>query len=111
MVLDVVKESSDVFTPLKSVVGGLSAILKQYDVSLYDSGNPDSADFVYFNKQYIANKEDVQRLITRVDLLSTSLTGKPQHDDVKEIERREVLGRFVLAQFCFSTLSDNDPGN
>ena len=32
VVIDVVKESSDVFTPLKSVAGGLSAVLKYYDV-------------------------------------------------------------------------------
>jgi len=32
LVIDVVKDSSDVFTPLKSVAGGLSAILKHYDV-------------------------------------------------------------------------------
>jgi len=32
LAIDVVKESSDVFTPLKSVAGGLSAVLKHYDV-------------------------------------------------------------------------------
>jgi hypothetical protein len=32
LVIDIVKESSDAFTPLKSVAGGLSAILKHYDV-------------------------------------------------------------------------------
>ena len=32
VVIDVVKESSDVFPPLKSVAGGLAAILKHYDV-------------------------------------------------------------------------------
>ena len=32
LVIDVVKESSDIFTPLKSVAGGLSAVLKHYDV-------------------------------------------------------------------------------
>ena len=32
MVVDVVKESSDVFPPLKSAVGGLAAVLKHYDV-------------------------------------------------------------------------------
>ena len=32
LAVDVLKESSDVFTPLKSVVGGLSAVLKYYDV-------------------------------------------------------------------------------
>ena len=32
LAVDVLKESSDVFTPLKSVAGGLSAVLKYYDV-------------------------------------------------------------------------------
>ena len=32
VVIDVVKESSDVFPPLKAAVGGLTAILKHYDV-------------------------------------------------------------------------------
>ena len=30
--IDIVRESSDVFTPLKAVAGGLSAVLKHYDV-------------------------------------------------------------------------------
>ena len=34
MALEVVRESSDVFVPFKSAVGGLSALLKQYDVGL-----------------------------------------------------------------------------
>jgi len=32
VVIDVVKESSDVFPPLKSVAGGLASVLKHYDV-------------------------------------------------------------------------------
>ena len=32
LAVDVLKESSDAFTPLKSVVGGLSAVRKYYDV-------------------------------------------------------------------------------
>ena len=32
LALDVLRESSDVFTPLKFVAGGLSAILKYHDV-------------------------------------------------------------------------------
>ena len=32
VVIDVIKESSDVFVPLKSAAGGLSAVLKHYDV-------------------------------------------------------------------------------
>ena len=33
--LEVVRESSDMFLPLKGVVGGLTALLKHYDVSGY----------------------------------------------------------------------------
>ena len=42
LVIDVLKESSDVFTPLKSVAGGLFAILKHYNVRC-----------VYFVKYFI----------------------------------------------------------
>ena len=40
--IDVLRESSDVFTPLKSMAGGLSAILKYHDVRC-----------VYFVKYFI----------------------------------------------------------
>ena len=40
LAIDVVKESSDVFTPLKSVAGGLSAILKHYDVRCASFAEP-----------------------------------------------------------------------
>ena len=40
LVVDVLKESSDAFTPLKSVAGCLSAILKHYDVRYMDFFEP-----------------------------------------------------------------------
>ena len=40
LVIDVVKESSDAFAPLKSVAGVLSAILKHYDVCHVYSSKP-----------------------------------------------------------------------
>ena len=40
LVIDIVKESSDAFTPLKSVAGGLSAILKHYDVQCSHFAKP-----------------------------------------------------------------------
>jgi len=33
MAVDVVKESSDMFLPLKAVTGAMSALMKNYDVS------------------------------------------------------------------------------
>jgi hypothetical protein len=41
--IDILKESSDAFTPLKSVVGGLSAILKHYDVRYACSVKPNTS--------------------------------------------------------------------
>ena len=40
LAIDVLKESSDAFTPLKSVVGGLSAVLQYYDVRYPCFTNP-----------------------------------------------------------------------
>ncbi|KAF9464274.1 hypothetical protein BDZ94DRAFT_505554 [Collybia nuda] len=74
LMVDVVKESADVFPPLKSVVGGLTMLLKHYD-------------------QYITNKGDVQRLIDRANKLGESITRPLQNGDVQEIGRREVLVR------------------
>lgn len=34
LILDVVKESADAFPPLKSVLGGLTTLLKYYDVCI-----------------------------------------------------------------------------
>jgi hypothetical protein len=76
MLLEVVRESSDALPPLKGVVGGIVALLDQYD-------------------QFISNKEDVRRLITRVDSLATLLTKPPQENDISEIGQRNKLRRFV----------------
>jgi len=35
MLLDIAKESSDVFPPLKSCLGGINALIKHYDVRRY----------------------------------------------------------------------------
>jgi len=35
MLLDIAKESSDAFPPLKACLGGINALIKHYDVRLY----------------------------------------------------------------------------
>ena len=56
VVIDVVKESSDVFPPLKSVVGGLSAILKHCDVC--STSPPINNDAEYYpSKQLPTDKQ------------------------------------------------------
>jgi len=35
ILLDIAKESSDCFPPLKSALGGISAVIKHYEVGLF----------------------------------------------------------------------------
>jgi hypothetical protein len=92
MLLEVVRESSDALPPLKGVVGGIVALLDKYDVS--GSMNTPQ-NLLIIRKQFISNKEDVRRLIARVDSLTTLLTKPPQENDISEIERRNKLRRLV----------------
>ena len=110
MVLGVVKESPDVCVPLKSVVGGLCALLNQYDVSFYVMEPRTLLTFVWRDQQFIANKDDVRRLVARARSLKTSLTKQPHQNDIEEIERRKVLERFATSRCYFLHLSDDDSG-
>ena len=56
VVVDVVKESSDVFPPLKSVVGGLSVALKHYDVCCAFPPIPIHDADSYYSKQRPTDK-------------------------------------------------------
>lgn len=98
LVLDVFKESADVFPPLKSVIGGLTKLLEHYDVSFVSRRR--DVLIVGLCQQYITNKADVQRLIGRVEKLGESLTQTPRKGDFQEVERREDLKRFVGSGYC-----------
>lgn len=88
VVINVLKESSDACTPLKSVAGGLSTILTYYDVRR-----------IYFlktitlpsNQQTVANRGSIESLIPRIEGLAESLTEPVPDGEVKEINRREAL--------------------
>ena len=45
MLLDIAKESSDAFPPLKSCLGGINALIKHYDVSLHQSALDSANDY------------------------------------------------------------------
>jgi hypothetical protein len=86
-----VKESSDVFAPLKSVAGGLSAVLKYYDVrsTHFFSSSHRSPE----NQQTMANRDTIESLIPRIEGLAESLKEPAPEGEVKEIERRDKLMR------------------
>ena len=91
LAVDVLKESSDAFTPLKSVVGGLSAVLKYYDVRYPCFTKTRHRSLL--NQQTMANRETIESLIPRVEELAQSLSSPAPEGEIDEIERRKILRR------------------
>ena len=87
--VDVSKESSDACTPLKSVAGGLRAVLKYYDVWYACSAN--RLHHSLLNQQTVENREKIESLIPRVEGLAKSLSTPAPRGEAKEIERRQEL--------------------
>jgi len=86
LVIDVVKESSDVFTPLKSVAGFLSAVLKHCDVRHVYFARP-STSLTVTELARRANCQTVESLIPRVEGLAESLPALVPEGKIKEGER------------------------
>ena len=86
-----VKESSDVFPPLKSVVGGLTAVLKHYDVRSISLAP--SMILMYYPQQATANQQAIEQLIPRVERLAESVRANVPESEIKERNRRETLKR------------------
>ena len=89
--IDVVKETSDAFTPLKSVAGGISAVLKYYDVCHYCFSVRSYRSLL--NQQAMANRETIGSLVPRMEGLAESLKKPAPNGEVGEIKRREELIR------------------
>ena len=45
MLLDIAKESADVFPPLKACLGGINALIKHYDVRRYQTSLNSANDY------------------------------------------------------------------
>ena len=93
ILLDVAKESSDWFPPLKSALGGVSALIKHYEVRVegivvaHDSHRP---------SQYSKDvKEKVEDLIIQLDSFRQNITTKTVDGDPEETNRRRGLIRYV----------------
>ena len=87
LVLNLAKESADVFSPLKCIPRGPTALFEHYDVSHYFGSTKMYADFGR-NNQFIVNKKDVQGLVGRVESLTTCLLGHHEND-TDEIKRTQ----------------------
>ena len=91
LILRTVKESSDAFPPLKSVAGGLCAILENSEVQY-------ASHSLYLQRSQqpqrtTANKEAIESLAPRVKALAESLCAPISELGTQEESRRKALER------------------
>jgi hypothetical protein len=90
LAINMIKESSDVFPPLKSVAGGLSAILQHCDVRSTSSMSPHPRRSPS-SQQTMACRQTIESLVPRVEGLAESLSAPAPEGEVKEEKRRTAL--------------------
>ena len=90
-ILRTVKDSSDVFPPLKSVLGGLCAILENSEV-WFTSQSLESRGLQPFQRT-AENKQAIESLAPRVKTLAESFCAPIPDDDTQEKARRKILER------------------
>jgi hypothetical protein len=90
LAINMIKESSDVFPPLKSVAGGLSAILQHCDVRSTSSMSPHPRRLPS-SQQTMACRQTIESLVPRVEGLAESLSAPAPEGEVKEEKRRTAL--------------------
>ena len=82
---------TNAFIPLKSVIRGLSAVLKYYDVRYSCFTKPRHRSLL--NQKTMANRGTIESLIPRVEGLAKSLSSPAPEGEIEEIERRKMLRR------------------
>jgi len=93
VLLDVAKDSSDWFPPLKSCLGGIAALIKHYDVCSYQIIPPNP--LTDSSQQIQDVKDKLEDLSPWVVKLKVSLTMVDPKDDREEAERRTQLAKFA----------------
>ena len=94
MILDIAKESADVFPPLKSCLGGINALIKHYEVRWYHISPP--IPLTIINQQYKDVEDKLDDLTPWLEKLLQTLAKANPNDDPEETERRSQLARVVL---------------
>jgi len=89
MFLDIAKESADVFPPLKSCLGGVTALIKHYDVGSCLDNAPTPLTASYQQSKDVEDKlVDLIPWLTKLKDNATSATADGNHEEAK---RREIL--------------------
>ena len=98
--VETVKESSDLCLPLKAVLGAVSVLMKNYDVSVPSLRAKRLLTLRLFPgaQQTTNNTDSVKEIEQRVQSLSGVLASPLSVDDYAERGRRVELQRFVLVR-------------
>ena len=102
MAVELARESSDVFLPLKAVLGALTVLIRNYDVSPLQVSVLLTAD--RFLQQTAANAEQIREIEERVQSLADVFASPVNDQDSGEKARRETLRKYVLLQRSLSAL-------
>ena len=92
--IDLADASSDMFFPLKAVVGALSVLIKNYDVRFPKRLIRLGVD--YFLKQNADNTDQMREIEQRIRPLREPLESPVGDQDDEEKARRDALKEFVL---------------
>lgn len=104
MAVEVTKESSDLFPPLKAVVGAMSLLMKNYDVGVSRSRN-ERLLILFPAQQTSDNAENVGEIERRVHSPPGVLASPASKDDCAEKWRRAELRRSVRMRIYVSFLT------
>jgi len=107
MLLDIAKESSDAFPPLKSCLGGINALIKHYEVRW---NKVFLIPLTIATQEYNDVKDKLSGLIPWLDKLLDTLAKVNPNDDREEVERRSQLAKFApyLEYLVHPTLTLHD---
>ena len=97
MILDIAKESSDWFPPLKACLGGINALVKHYDVCHAVAGCSEALLTCLF-QQSEDIKNTLEELIPWLTKLLESPAKVDPNGDQQEVERRSQMARLVSNQ-------------
>jgi len=97
VLLDIARESSDWFPPLKACLGGINALVKHYDVWHIVAGCSKALLTCLFQQSEDV-KDTLEQLIPWLKKLLESPAKVDPNGDQQEVERRSQMARLVSSQ-------------
>jgi hypothetical protein len=105
ILLDIAKESSDWFPPLKSALGGVGALIKHYEV--WVEWVTIAHNLHERSQEFDDVREKLEGLKPQLDRLKQNITTTKIDKDPEETRRREELARCIYRPFAVFVLINN----